>query len=196
MKNRPRLIVSSAGIAAILALGAVVLMGAAYGGESKEVHCVGHLENVPGEKTSRLTERGCYSTFGEAVSAATSGRVQIADKKARLLTSTEVQSGLGETAARLDSTTIIGIDYRDSGYGGGTYLWETSHLPGCSDGTGFGVAGMPSGWNDTVGSATGYSGCNNYLHWEHTWFGGASLNCSCSSMGVMNDATSSEQWSQ
>ena len=196
MKNRLRLLASSLGISAILVLGAVVFMGAAHGGERQDVHCVGHLENIPGEKASLLAERGCFSTFGEAVSAATSGRVQIADKQARKLTDAEVQSGLDEKASVLGSTTIIGIDYKNSGYGGDTYLWETSYLPGCSDGTGFGVAGMPSGWNDTVGSATGYSGCNNYLHWEHTWFGGASLNCSCSSMGVMNDATSSEQWSQ
>lgn len=195
MLNRFRWLLLPAGLIS-LSVGAFVFMGATNGDDA-EVHCVGHLENIPGEKASVLTERGCYDSFGEAVSVATNGRVQIPDVKSRPLTEAEVRSGLDRDMATLiDSTTIIGIDWKNSGFGGSSYLWEVSHLPGCADGTGWGSSGMPSGWSDTVGSAIGYSGCNNYLHWEHTWFTGASLNCYCSSMGVMNDATSSEQWSQ
>jgi hypothetical protein len=123
--------------------------------------------------------------------------VQIPDKKSRLLTEAEVRAGLERDSALLPATTtIIGIDYENSGFSGTSKFWEVSYLPGCSDGTGWGLSAMPSEWNDRVSSAIGYAGCNNYLHWEHTWYTGASLNCYCSSMGVMNDATSSEQWSQ
>jgi hypothetical protein len=90
MKIGWRLGLTSTGLAGVLAVGAIVLTGAAYE-EEQEIHCVGHLENVPGEEASRLTERGCFKSFGEAVSVATNGRVQIADTKSRRLTDDEVR---------------------------------------------------------------------------------------------------------
>lgn len=93
------------------------------------------------------------------------------------------------------SSTLIGRDYGHIDFGGDSL----SHYGGsgnCDSSTSYSAASMASGWNDRVRSAEGYGGCNNFVHYENSNFGGASLNCSarCSSMGVLAAQTSSEFW--
>ena len=47
-----------------------------------------------------------------------------------------------------------------------------------------------------VSSSKAYAGCSRYDHWENNNGQGAKINYSpqCATMGVMNDATSSERW--
>ena len=102
-------------------------------------------------------------------------------------------------AARLsadpDVETVIGEDYMDTSFQGRSYTWyETADINGCTDGSYYTAASLPSGWNDDVSSAQSYGGCATYNHFENINFGGSRLTCTCSSMGVMNDQTSSEKW--
>lgn len=128
----------------------------------------------------------CFDTFSEAVSAATDGKVELPPDA----------TGAGLTPEMLLGTTVIGIDYQDSNYQNDAYIWSTDHLPGCSDGTGYGIDTMPSGWDNKVSSAISYQGCNTWIHYQDQYHGGAQITCTCASMGAMNDRTSSEEWSQ
>ena len=94
------------------------------------------------------------------------------------------------------TTTIVGIDYSGSLYAGTTLNWTTTNSQGCTGGASYGSPGMPSGWNDVVSSAKGYQGCNNNPHWESTNYGGASITCmpNCSTMGAIDNKTSSVKW--
>lgn len=96
----------------------------------------------------------------------------------------------------LAATTIVGIDYSGSLYSGTTLNWTTTNSQGCTGGSSFVSPSMPSGWNDVVSSAKGYQGCNNNPHWESTYYGGASITCmpNCSTMGAIDNKTSSVKW--
>lgn len=110
------------------------------------------------------------------------------------------QRGLSRGKARqgkvVKGKVVIGIDYDGPNFTGSTLVGGTRHTPGCLDGSSFIASSMPAGWNNRVSSARSYSGCNHYYHYEHINFGGAVLDCgdSCSSMGVMENQTSSERW--
>jgi hypothetical protein len=53
---------------------------------------------------------------------------------------------------------------------------------------------MPSGWNDRVSSSHSYGGCSLNDHFHDANFGGSGIICTCSTMGTMNNQTSSETW--
>jgi len=153
-------------------------------------HCVIEIDPIqPGESASNIRPIGCFATFAEAIAAATGGEVQLPAN----VGPAEVTA---EMLAPAQNNIVIGIDYVNSNFQGNTLVWETAYTPGCSDGTTFGAPNMPSGWNDVVSSARSYAGCNHYYHYEHTWWTGAVRDCggSCATMGVMDNATSSERW--
>lgn len=87
---------------------------------------------------------------------------------------------------------LLGIEYMDAGYGGATLTLYGTSGSGCYNGVTYGFATMPSGWNDDIGAAKGYSGCYG-SHYQNSYYGGAELTCrpNCSSMGLLNDQTSS-----
>lgn len=130
----------------------------------------------------------CFQTFAEAIHAATGGAVTLAPGT--------TPSQLTQSMLDVPSTsTVIGVDYMDSGFYGGSLTWsESSDIYGCTDGSYYAAPTMPSGWNDDVSSARSYGGCATYNHFENTYYGGSKLTCTCSTMGVMNDQTSSEKW--
>ena len=135
----------------------------------------------------------CYRTFAEAISAATHGRVQVtAGQRSRPLTDAEMAAPAAMpngTAA----TYVLAVDYKDAGFGGSTYTWTSTVT--CAQGYSFNQATMPSGWNDTIGSVRTYSGCNQDMYYNANYgqpvyqvVGG-----SASSLGALNDQTSSER---
>ncbi len=130
----------------------------------------------------------CFQTFAEAIHAATGGAVTLA--------AGTTPSQLTQSMLDVPSTsTVIGVDYMDSGFYGGSLTWsESSDIYGCTDGSYYAAPTIPSGWNDDVSSARSYGGCATYNHFENTYYGGSKLTCTCSTMGVMNDQTSSEKW--
>lgn len=153
-------------------------------------HCVIEIEPLrPGEIASDIRLVGCFADFSEAIAAATGGEVQLPPD----VGPDEVTA---EMLAPAQSQIVIGIDYLYSNFQGNSVVWETAHTPGCSDGTTFETPSMPPGWNDQVSSARSYAGCNHYYHYEHTYWMGSVRDCggSCATMGVMDNATSSERW--
>lgn len=153
-------------------------------------HCVVEIDPLrPGKSASIIRPVGCFVTFSEAIAAATAGAV-------RLPLDVDPGEVTAEMLAPAQSNIVIGIDYVYSNFQGNSLVWETDHTPGCSDGTTFVTPNMPSGWNDVVSSARSYAGCNHYYHYEHTYWTGAVHDCggSCATMGVMDNATSSERW--
>ena len=153
-------------------------------------HCIVHIDPVlPGETASKVSAPKCFATFKEAIAAATSGTVQLPSAATpKMLTATMLRP---ESAA---AQTVISIDYRDSGFGGTSLTWYVSGTAGCAANT-YSASSMPSGWNDEVSSSQRYDSCTHNPHYENNGFGGAIYPCTCSSMGVMNDKTSSEKWS-
>lgn len=153
-------------------------------------HCVVQIEPVQrGATESEMSKAVCFDTFSQAISVATQGDVVLAGdfQPANLTPSTLVSAS---------STTVIGIDYSNANFQGSSLVWYANNTVGCNTGLSYSASTMPSGWNDVVSSAQTYGGCNNNPHYEHNNWTGASVPCTCSSMGVMDNQTSSEKWSQ
>lgn len=102
--------------------------------------------------------------------------------------------------APAQAQTIIGHEYQHANYGGAIL---TVNVPSngfsCTGTTGdvdASISSMPGGWDNVVSSFRNYSNCWTN-HYEHANFGGASTGYldDRSSMGAMNDQTSSIRWS-
>jgi hypothetical protein len=152
-------------------------------------HCIVHIDPVlPGEAASKVSAPKCFATFKEAIAAATSGTVQLPSSVTpRMLSARMLRP------QRAAAQTVISVDYRDSGFSGISLTWYVSGTSACATNN-YSAASMPSGWNDEVSSSQRYDSCTTNPHYEHVNFGGAIYRCTCSSMGVMNDKTSSEKW--
>ncbi len=164
----------------------------------KESHCYSILSpiDVDSGENSKILESGCFNSFSETIQAATAGRVHL-DKDISPNDVTEDMLYSREDSFELtpDTVTVIGLDYKNSSFGGSSYTWSVTGS-GCTDTLGFRVGSMSAGWDNVVSSAKSFSDCNHYYHWENTNYAGAVLDCgpTCASMGVMNDQTSSEEW--
>ncbi|HEX8598866.1 MAG TPA: hypothetical protein VF952_10175 [Chloroflexia bacterium] len=171
-------------------------------------HCVSHIEPIqPGQQGSIVQDRGCYDNFADALAVATGGRVRLPkDFRADDITQEILDTGLGGASGNKASiagaqltTVVIGIDWEHANFSGNSHTAETTHTAGCTDGTSYGWENMGGNWwNDRISSAKGYSGCNAD-HYEHSYYGGATLRCpqgtnNCANMGIMNDQTSSINW--
>ena len=135
-----------------------------------------------------------FRTLRQAAYVATGGAILLEDDATFADLARELQS-LERTLGRSSfAETTIGIDYDGANYSSGGYIWTVSNSVGCSTGTTYSVSSMPSGWNDRVSSAQAFGGCNTFVHYANTGLGGDSITCTCSSMGTMNNRTSSERW--
>jgi hypothetical protein len=153
-------------------------------------NCIVHIDPVlPGQVASKVSRPKCFATFGQAIAAATSGTVRLSSSVTpRTLSARMLRP------QRVAATTVISVDYRDSSFSGISLTWYVSGTAGCAANT-YSASSMPSGWNDEVSSSQRYDSCTHNPHYENNGFGGAIYPCTCSSMGVMNDKTSSEKWS-
>ena len=88
------------------------------------------------------------------------------------------------------STPLLGIEYTGSGYTGSTLSLYGSSGTGCSGGMTYGFSSLGGGWNDTISSAKSYSNCVG-RHYDNSGFGGIYVDCWCSSMGSVDNRTSS-----
>lgn len=85
---------------------------------------------------------------------------------------------------------LLGIEYKDSSYRGSTWTLYGTSGSGCYSGVSYGFYHISRfGWGDTISSAKAFSGCTG-VHHEDGDASGSTYNCTCSSMGVMNDETS------
>jgi hypothetical protein len=170
--------------------------------ERSSSHCVAYLSPiVPGDgKDSDVTLIGCYDSFSEAINIATEGTVTLAEG---IKPSQVTDELLNSLAMGSNFTPVItGIDY-DGAYfvdsseePGDTFTWTAEQ--GCSSTIGYIANAMPTGWDNRVGSARSYSGCNKNGHYANTNRGGSSITCNpgitCETMGILDNSTSSEDW--
>jgi hypothetical protein len=180
--------VSSVLGAAILLIAAPVLAAAPAAAAAAQ-HCAGEAVAAPDGPV-------CFKTFSAAIAYATDGRVVLPIDATSV---TQVELDLGSALSlslSLTLTTVIGIDYEGGGYTGSTFVWYTTNAVGCSTGISYFASSMPSGWDNRVSSAKGFAGCNTYTHYQDPSYGGATQVCTCSTMGFMDNRTSSEQWHQ
>jgi hypothetical protein len=167
---------------------------AAGDADEHDKHCVVQIEPFqPGQTASKVSEPACFDNFSDAIFAATGGAV-------RLPLSIEPGEVTEDMLVPPEprSSTVIGIDYSESGFSGSTLTWTTSNPDGCSDGTIYMQPSMPSVWAKEVSSARSYQGCARYYHYDYANYGGSALDCgySCSTMGAMDNQTESEKWCQ
>lgn len=153
-------------------------------------HCIVQISPVlPGQTSSQMSAPRCFATFRQAISAATSGAVRVSSSVTpRTLSARMLRP------ERLTATVVLSIDYVNSNYQGNTLTWYDSGTAGCAANT-YSASSMPSGWNDVISSSHRYDSCTHNPHFENVNFGGAIYPCTCATMGVMNDKTSSEKWS-
>jgi len=156
--------------------------------EDAQIHCVAKAYPI-GQSPAVVPPAVCFDTFGAAIAYATGGAVQIPDVTSRQLSEAEMAPNgtLG--------STIIGIDYTEAQHTGSTFFWNVDDPNGCLAGAKWQATEMPAGWNDVVSSAYSYQGCDYWYHYEHTGLWGSRLACTCYSMGIMDNLTSSEFWS-
>jgi hypothetical protein len=153
-----------------------------------KMHCTARIDPVKkGESFSAVTEIGCYSTFPEAIAAATGGQVTRPELTPETLTERDVS----------EAVAIIGIDYDLRNFGGATFTWVTGDLTGCfSPGTLF-RANMPASFNNRLTSTRGFSGCRKNDSFPGFNLTGLGVRCfpNCSFVGnFWNNTTSSKRW--
>jgi hypothetical protein len=213
MRNRFSLWISSA-VMLITLSGTTVAFAEPQQPEGAAQHCVGHAMAISEEKTpmARLgppvflplvgnatsgddtAAIECYSTFAEAIYAATGGVIIAADAAPDTVDAAMIN-------APAATSTVIGIMYQDENKGGASYTWTQPNTVGCSTGIAYAAPKPPTSfWNDRVSSAVAFGGCERWYFYENTNYGGAALVCTSSSctgsgsMGIMSDDSSSWRW--
>lgn len=129
----------------------------------------------------------CYPTLEDAISVATGGAVNLPTGATQQQVDDALLNQTGGTSV------VLSIDYRDTHYQGRTFVWYSDHSTGCN-GWNYYQPSMPSGWDNEVSSSHAYTGCNHNPHYQYTKYGGSIYPCTCYSMDIMNDRTSSEKW--
>jgi len=129
----------------------------------------------------------CFQSFAEAISAATGGTVKVRQGQ-RALSEAEL------APTPLATSTVVGIEYKDANFGGSSLTLSTPGIFQCAGGAYVNWNSMPSGWDNTIGSARSYAGCKSG-HFEYVNNGGSVRICGCATMGAMNDKTSSIRFS-
>jgi len=176
---------------------AIFLIAATPGAESnRQNHCYSLLSpiNENSGDFSQVLESKCFDSFSESIRAATKGRVQL-DHTIQPEAVTEYMLNGGAEKDLADVQVVIGIDWDYTNFAGSSYTWVVSNN-GCSSSIQYSISSMPAGWDNRVSSARAYSNCNYYYHYQNTNYGGSSVVCNteCSTMGSLDNATSSEKW--
>lgn len=176
---------------------AIFLIASTPGAESnRQNHCYSLLSpiNENSGDFSQVLESKCFDSFSESIRAATKGRVQL-DHTIQPEAVTEDMLNDGVEIDMTDVQVVIGIDWDYTSFAGSSYTWVVSNN-GCSNSIQYSISSMPAGWDNRVSSARAYSNCNYYYHYQNTNQEGSSVVCNteCSTMGLLDNATSSEKW--
>lgn len=124
----------------------------------------------------------CFATFAEAVEFATDGELSAASP--------------AELEEAVDSGTVasvvLGYEYKGTYYSGGSLVLYGTSGSGCGSGSTYGFSSMPTGWSNVISSAKVFASCWS-IHYDYTGYSGDRRTCtgSCSSLGTMNNRTSS-----
>jgi hypothetical protein len=169
-------------VAAVAATGLAPAAGAhAHRGPAVR-HCVVWIAPANGRASSKVSRLHCFRRFSRALRVARG----------------PAPKGFPDPRTGIvpHASTLISTDYDVGGFSGTTLTWTVSNTSGCNGGFQYSAASMPSGWNDRVSSSKSAHGCAHNRHFHDTNFGGAGITCTCSTMGTMNNQTSSETWSE
>jgi hypothetical protein len=198
-KTRNRLMLGAAAAAAVAGLGVATPASAAPADVSPS--CVA---SVGGERPFT-----CFATFEKALAFASGGKLVTGPKNASdalrdpafhaqvdaANDAADLQVRSGARAATV--WTVISIEY-DNQSEGDPHIIYSGSSGNCSTGTGnidYQTSSMPAGWDNRVESFHSYANCW-VQHFENLSYGGAStaLTGSRSTLGVMNNETSSIRW--
>lgn len=150
------------------------------------LHCIVEIRSDQSANPGIAGAPTCYPTFSAAIFAATAGTVLLDESfEPKHLTDEMLEPAP-------EDHTIIGVAYSGSDYSGTSLTW-IGH-GNCGWFTSYSASSMPSGWDNVISSAIEYAGCANNPYFEHTNFGGASIDCTCATMGVMDNQASSAKW--
>jgi hypothetical protein len=169
-------------VAAVAATGLAPAAGAHTVRAPAARHCVVWIAPTSGRAPSKVSKLRCYTRFSHAL---------------RVARGPAPHGFSGATTGVVPhASTLISTDFDNANMAGASLTWTVSNTAGCNGGAQFSAASMPSGWNDRVSSSQSAHGCAHNRHFHDTNFGGAGINCTCATMGTMNNQTSSETWSQ
>lgn len=185
MARHPRLLVLALGLVASLVGASPSAAQPASAGE----HCIIRVTPATTSAPSSAAEPECYTSFSAAISAATDGRVALADGIDR---TTLTDALLNEP----DRPVIYGIDYQEPNYGGDSYIM-VSDYGGCGQEQSYELPFYTRWWwNDTISSTQAFAGCTVNKLYPDIWWQGVGITCrsDCATLGVMDNRTSSRQW--
>ena len=137
---------------------------------TRKPECIVRIDPVKdGEQVSAITDFGCHDTFSQAVSAATSGAVQLPE------TFSADSVTEGNVAPEL---TVLGYDFDGFFFTGRRLTWFTSDPTGCfKPVTKFIANTMPAGWFNRVSSSKAFSGCRKNDNFPGIFLTGLGLRC-------------------
>ncbi len=130
----------------------------------------------------------CFPTFGAAIEFVTDGEVA-AESPAEL---ERVAAASADGTVSTAASVVLGYEYKNTGYSGGSLVLYGSSGSGCGRSTTYGFSSMPAGWNNVISYARSLAGCLS-THYNLTGYGGSRMTCqgACSALGSMNNRTSS-----
>jgi len=176
------------GLAAPAAQGAPPASLRLAGGKT---HCVS--ASVPAGSAAVGGSATCFGSFAEAISFATNGAVRL-PAGANTVTQQQLDAGRAQLEQPNSTTSVVlGISYWDTGWTGSSWIHTGSYGCDTDPDVDWQNPGPLGGWDDKIGSARAYSNCTG-TYWANSNFWGANVGTDWSG-GVMNNATSSIQWS-
>jgi hypothetical protein len=158
-------------------------------------HCVNHLEHIAaGRSEAKITATTCFDSFAAAFRYMTRGQVSVPSTlRPDQVTPEMLQAG--PLSVVVLGTDWGGDNYTSGGFGDMSSInWEASST--CTASLSWTVTYVGNNYNDKISSAKSYGGCHRFNHFEDGGFGGSVRVCqpNCSTMGVMNNQTSSLSW--
>lgn len=160
-------------------------------------HCVVALDALPASDSTAgpeaASEPACFDSFAAAIDFATAGRVALDDDATRVSEKQLMAAGAISSEVSQVARPLLGVEYQHSGYGGSSLVLYGSSGSGCYSGDWYGFPNLADlGFNNRISSAKMYSNCLGKHH-DGTSYNGSYTYCdaNCSSLGSMNDRTSS-----
>lgn len=141
-----------------------------------------------GAVSAAPTPISCFATFSESIAFATQGRVVLPAGATTVSTSQLVAAHAVSTPAAPATNPLLSIEFSASRYRDSQLTLYGTGGSGCYSGVTYGFSPLPSGWQNTIGSAQGYSNCD-VSHYDKVGYAGAVYTCrpNCTDLGLLND---------
>jgi hypothetical protein len=138
----------------------------------------------------------CFATFRAAVAFGTGGRVTDAPASATAAAldpafAAAVTAAGAAPSATAAASVLVGTEFADANFGGGTLSLFTAGRCDNSSDVDFRFASLPAGWNDRITSFRSFSNCAQQL-FRSTNFTGGSLTLIISSLANVGAAANDQ----